>query len=278
MNFERICIVRKLNASNSVAVNSVVTDIEAWANTQDCDIILPEDNQADEKTLFVAIGGDGTVIHAAKLALEHGAPALGFNLGKVGFLADFETKNVMATLHAAFEGQLEEDSRMVIAVKDNDGNQVLALNDFVLSCMYSDTTFSYDLFAGQKYAGSHSANGVIVSTPTGSTAYALSVGGAIIMPTGADILQVLPIAAQTLTSRPLIVPADLGVSIKFPYTKDRPVTLKADGQSVMTFTTEDDETHFASIAIEPIYKTVKLLHHNSWNHFDVLNKKLNWNK
>lgn len=277
MSIETIRIVRKLNAYNSMDVNSVVVDIEDWAAANSIQI-LDNDQQGNENTLYVAIGGDGTTIHASKLALDHGAPVLGFNLGKVGFLADFETKNVQATLHAALEGMLEEDNRMVISIRTESGEEILALNDFVLSCKFSDTTFSYDLFADRKYAGSHTANGVIVSTPTGSTAYALSVGGAIIMPTGADVLQVLPIAAQTLTSRPLIIPADSGVSIKFPITKERPLTLRADGQIVAEYSIDADDTQFQTIAIQLIYKTVKLLHHNSWNHFDVLNKKLNWNK
>lgn len=278
MTLDTIRIVKKLDAANSNAVKSVVVDIESWAASNGVEI-LDEDEDSTERTLHVAIGGDGTVIHAAKLALEYGAPVLGFNLGKVGFLADFEPNNVQSTLHAAFEDMLAEDQRMVIGVKlDGKNTQFLALNDFVLSCKFSDTTLSYDLFVDRSYAGSHSANGAIVSTPTGSTAYALSVGGSIIMPTGAEVLQVLPIAAQTLTSRPLIVPAEPGISIKFPYSSARPVTLRADGQIVLEFLSSDDQTYYQTIQIDPVHQKVKLLHHNSWNHFDVLNKKLNWNK
>jgi NAD+ kinase len=271
-------IVRKLNGPSSDAVESVVSDIERFADKHDIDLA---DDLLDctEDTLFIAIGGDGTVIHAAKLALDHSASVLGFNLGKVGFLADFETKNVAATLHAAYEGLLAEDERTVIEIKAGEFSY-LALNDFVLSAKFSDTTLSYDLFVDQHFAGSHTANGVIVSTPTGSTAYALSVGGSIIMPTGADVLQVVPIAAQTLTSRPLIVPAEPGVSIKFPYSSNRPVTLRADGQQVREYGADGscDQTYYDTITISPLFKKVKLLHHDNWNHFDVLNKKLNWNK
>lgn len=273
---DTIHIVKKLNAANSDAVASVVADIQNWAAARAIDII--EEN-FDEHTLFVAIGGDGTVIHAAKKALDYGAPVLGFNLGKVGFLADFEVKNVQATLHAAFEDMLEADDRLIISIDGGNGlPKFMALNEFVISCKYSDTTFPYDLFVNRSYAGSHTANGVIISTPTGSTAYSLSVGGAIIMPAASEVLQIVPIAAQTLTSRPLIVPAGPGVSIKFPYTKDRPVTIRADGQVIWELTANDDQMHFQTITVEPVPMMVTLLHHNSWNHFDVLNKKLNWNK
>lgn len=279
MALENIRIVKKLDAAESIAVRSVYADIECWAKNRGVDI-LDEDDVATASTLHVAIGGDGTVIHAAKQALECGAPVLGFNLGKVGFLADFDPNRVDATLFAAFEERLAEDERMVIQLGVNGAfaDTFLALNDFVISCKYSDTTFKYDLAVDRSYAGTHSANGVIVSTPTGSTAYALSVGGSIVMPSAPDVLQVLPIAAQTLTSRPLIVPADPGVTIKFPWSKDRPVTIRADGQVILEFVMENDETEFSTVTIVPTHKKVRLLHHDSWNHFDVLNQKLNWNK
>jgi NAD+ kinase len=275
-----ICIIRKLNAANSDAVNSVIKDIEQWAAAADVELLdeADEHDTPTKDTLFVAIGGDGTVIHAAKQALKYDAPVLGFNLGKVGFLADFETKKVQATLHAAFEDMLEADERMVVMLDDDSRPGAMALNDFVISCKFSDTTFPYDLFIDRAFAGSHTANGVIICTPTGSTAYALAVGGAIIMPSVPDILQVVPIAPQTMTSRPLIVPASPGLTIKFPVYKDRPITIRADGQPIAEYSNDADQVQFHTVSITPIEKRVKLLHHNSWNHFDTLNKKLNWNK
>lgn len=267
-SFCTICIVRKINATDSPQVESVALDVWRWCVTNSVDIVT----EIEESTLVVAIGGDGTVINAALRAAEVGAMVLGFNLGKVGFLADFSSKKVIETLTAAWTNQLHSDVRTILLAKIGD-DEHYALNDFVISCTLSDTTMHYDLMVNNRFAGTHSANGVIISSATGSTAYALSVGGAIIMPS-LDVMQVVPIAAQTLTSRPLIVSGEGGVGIKYQILDDRPVTIRADGNPIKV--SNESMRMFGYVTISKSEKTVKLLHHHSWNHFDILTQKLGW--
>lgn len=269
-----IFIVEKLNAPNSAPVQSVVNDIRHWASRNDVDV-LDDKSYIDSDTLVIAVGGDGTVIAAAKIAIVHDAAVIGFNTGKVGFLADFEAKRVYETLNAAFGNALKVEKRATVSVVIGD-ETFTAFNDIVISCAQSDCTLTYDLFVGEGYAGTHTANGVIISTPTGSTAYALAVGGAIIVP-NLDVLEVVPTAAQTLTSRPLIIPGMPGATVKFAYTNDRPVSVRVDGQPVHTFTAKEGFEHYA-LDIRQSERKVNLLHHISWNHFDVLTEKLHWNK
>lgn len=270
-----IFIVSKLDNPNSESVRSITNDIEHWARVKGVNIIAHA-SDATNQTLFVAIGGDGTVIYAAKEALQYDAAVLGFNIGKVGFLADFDALHVFESLTAAFTGSLKEEQRTTIEI-EFDGVKYNALNDIVVSCSQSDSTLTYELMVSDEFAGRHTANGVIISTPTGSTAYALSVGGAIIIPS-LDVMEVVPIAAQTLTSRPLIVPSTPGIAIKFSYSSRRPVTVRVDGSSAREFTSEFPESTFHTLTIGTGSRKVRLLHHYSWNHFDVLTKKLFWNK
>jgi NAD+ kinase len=187
-------------------------------------------------------------------------------------LADFSSDKVIETLQSAWNDRLQCDERSVLKALIND-TEYYALNDFVISCTLSDTTMQYSLMVHDGFAGNHLANGVIISTATGSTAYALSVGGAIIMPS-LDVMQVVPIAAQTLTSRPLIVSGSGGVSIKFQNIEDRPVTVRADGNPIdVEF---NQKNVFGFVDIKTSNYVVKLLHHHSWNHFDILTQKLGW--
>lgn len=275
-----LIVVSKLDAPNSPAVLGVFADVAAWCKHRKVDmIVFPSEALHVDKNnkLVVAIGGDGTVITAAKIGLQFKCPVIGFNLGKVGFLADFDPKQVNRALEAAYLNQLKCDSRALLSITI-DGVEHLALNDVVVSCEQSDTSLRYDLGVGMEHAGSHTANGVILSTATGSTAYAMAVGGAIMHPLLADVMQVTPIAAQTLTSRPLIVPSDPGVTIKFQVHNLRPVNVRCDGVVVARFANPDPGIIHTSLKVKGHNRYAQMLHHFSWNHFDVLTEKLYWNR
>lgn len=284
--FQNVVVVKKLDAPNSKAVQMVFSNVAHWCEMAAVKLTVWEaaaDYNFDEwrkvpGLLVVAIGGDGTVIQASKLAIQLKAPVIGFNLGKVGFLSDFDPKNVYQSMSAASLGELKRDQRGTLAAGVDDNLIGTCLNDIVISCAQSDTSFSYDLLVNGAFAGTHVANGVIFSTATGSTAYALAVGGAIIMPELSDIMQVVPIAPQTMTSRPLIVSSDPGSAIMFHVTKERPITVRIDGQIAHTFTNETDEPQYHRVEVQSGIDSVQLLHHGNWNHFETLTKKLGWNK
>ena len=284
-------IVKKLDDPNSQAVTKVYDDVRNWCNsrgirhyTYDPTITYErgEDKDAsaeESQVAVIAIGGDGTVIAAAKLAWELNAPVIGFNLGKVGFLADFPPRSVDQTLTAYLHDRLVEEVRGTIRffAGPDSGEDDVAINDIVISCAQSDTALEYDLIVGDYFAGTHQANGVIMSTPTGSTAYALGVGGPIMLPECQDIMEIVPIAPQTLTSRPLIVPAGVGASIRFLVKPGKPVTVRVDGVIRHTFEAADKPT-YEQVLIRASSEKVRLLHHSGWNHFHALTQKLGWNK
>lgn len=289
MSFGCIVLVKKLNAPNSQAVQIVVADVVSYAQTSNIPVFVYGDDPWEKivkaignlpTPIVIAIGGDGTVITAAKLAWELGAPVLGFNLGKVGFLADFCPKSVRQTLDAALTNKLVQECRGTIKFKSDQalGISCVAVNDIVISCENSDTSLQYDLLVGNAFAGTHTANGVIFSTPTGSTAYALAVGGSIIMPSMQEVMQIVPVAAQTLSSRPLIVPSYPGATIKFLVTKDRPVTVRVDGIIAAKFSNPEEAPNYVSVEVEKHHNAIRLLHHDNWNHFKALTEKLGWNK
>jgi NAD+ kinase len=244
--------------------------------------IIESYQEVDEQTVLVPVGGDGTVLHAAKAALEFNLPIIGFNLGRVGFLTDL-TASYHSVMHLFFalvgEAQLyadnpdifKEDHRTLLSVEFN-GFEYVAMNDFVISDLYADSIINYDLKVGNSEAGTHKANSVIVATPTGSTAYALMVGGSIIEP-DLDVIEVIPVAPLTMASRPIIMSGKSGVTITVHNKKGREVSCKADGQEVVRLRGDD-----TTITIKRHDRKVRLLHLQDWNYFEKLSLKLGWNK
>lgn len=283
-----LLIVKKLDAPNSQVVLKVFDDVKNWCLGRgitpitydpDKEYVRNDKAQEDDRLAVVAIGGDGTVIAAAKLAWGLDAEVIGFNLGKVGFLADFPPRSVDQTLTAWVQGRLVSESRGTIRffAGPDSGPDDVAVNDIVISCAQSDTALEYDLIVGEYFAGTHQANGVIFSTPTGSTAYALGVGGPIMLPDCTNIIEVVPIAPQTLTSRPLIIPAKAGAAIRFLVKPGKPVTVRVDGMVRHTFEATD-KPQYEQVVVRASDETVTLLHHSGWNHFNALTEKLGWNK
>lgn len=242
--------------------------------------VLEKEAEIDKETLLIPVGGDGTVIHAAKLALKHNVPIIGFNLGNVGFLTDISFNEAIDNAFSGLFVYLDDpaafkiEERMLIEATHL-GRTYLALNDFVISNVYADSIIKYQLAIGDSYAGKHKANSVIVSTPTGSTAYALMAGGSIIEP-DLDVLEIVSVAALTMTSRPLIVSGDRSVTISLSLDerkKDSFMSCKADGQQVLLLSKDDQQ-----ITIKKHEKKLKMLHFKDWNYFQNLTSKLGWAK
>lgn len=245
--------------------------------------IIESYDDADHETLLVPVGGDGTVLFAAKAALAYDLPIIGINLGQVGFLTDLTATDqaIEDLFFAMVQHQVpgfadgisafKEDHRTLLSVEFN-GSEYVAMNDFVISDLYADSIINYDLKVGTSAAGTHRANSVIIATPTGSTAYALMVGGSIIEP-DLDVMEIIPVAPLTMASRPIIVGGSSTIEIKIHNKKNREVSLKSDGQEIARLRGDD-----ATITIKRHNKKVKLLHYKKWNYFEKLSLKLGWNK
>lgn len=276
--FNKVHVVRKLNAQNDSVVGKVANLVHNALFLDSKKHIVSED-LVDDKTLVVAIGGDGTMLGAMRLAHTKNAVATGINLGNVGFLTDFSNDadlftHIANALHDRdqyIEERIALQYNLLSKDELNPFNHRLAFNEFVISNKYSDHLIKYTLFIADRRAGSHRANALITSTPTGSTAYALSAGGGLLLPS-MQAFQVIPVAPINLTSRPIIIPSHEEIRISIE--TEGEWILKGDGVTIGTF----DNNSFidTQIVITQSPQKVKILHSKHWSYFDMLTQKLGW--
>jgi len=169
---------------------------------------VPEAAIGGRADLVIAVGGDGTLLYAARLVARHGVPLLGVNRGRLGFLTDISPKDMVPSVDAALRGELQADERPLLAAQlhaaDGSFAQALALNDVVMQKHDTGRTLDFETRIDQRFVNTHDGDGIIVASATGSTAYALSCGGPIIEP-HLDALVIAPICAHTLSDRPIVV-------------------------------------------------------------------------
>ena len=191
-----------------------VVENEACVSGLPC---APGRELAAKSDLIVVLGGDGTLIHAAGLCAGREVPILGVNMGTLGFLTEFPRDRVWEALDAALAGKLQASRRLMLAAEVRRGGQVLlsgaALNDVVIARDALSRLARLDVSVDSKEAATYEADGLIVATPTGSTAYSLSAGGPIVYPTH-DAILLTPICPHALTQRPLVLPADLPIHMR----------------------------------------------------------------
>lgn len=276
--FNKVHVVRKLNAQNDPVVGKVANLVHNALFLDSKKHIVTED-LVDSKTLVVAVGGDGTMLEAMRLAHNKGAVATGINLGNVGFLTDFSNDSDLFTHIANALHDVGHPIEHRIALQYNllskgESNVVdfrLAFNEFVISNKYSDQLLKYTLFIGDRCAGIHRANALIVGTPTGSTAYTLSAGGGLLLPS-MEAMQIVPVAPISMSSRPIIVPSNEEVRISIE--TDGEWILKSDGVTIGTF--EHLSFIDTQVVITQSPQKVKILHSKHWSYFNMLTQKLGW--
>lgn len=273
--FNRYFVVPKLNSENGPAVQRVIDVIEKTATQMGA--FRTDANNITPVTLVIAIGGDGTMLEAMRIAAKNDAVAIGINLGRVGFLTEIANQQHLAhALAAAFSLRTDTFVEERTLLTTSTDPAVPVCNEVSVSQLYADSLITYRLWIGDMDAGVHRANGILVSTPTGSTAYTLSVGGALMMP-GMEAIQVAPVAPSTMTSRPIIVPASTHVRLQV---WGGHITVRADGQVIGSC--EGDcainatKTNPYEVSINAYERKAKILHFSGWNFFDVLTEKLGW--
>jgi NAD+ kinase len=230
---------------------------------------------ATEADVVMTFGGDGTLLDAAR-AVAHStgdAPLIGINLGRLGFLTDVGPQHLTAALEAILDGRTRVEGRMMIAgVVNVDGHNTtsrLALNDIVVTRGALSRMIELDVTVDGHEVCHVKADGLIVATPTGSTAYNLSAGGPIVHPS-LDALVLTPIAPHTLTHRPLVLPADARIAIRTRAEPQGELVGTFDGQFAVTLEPGD------SVHIERAPRVVRLLYTSRRTHFDMLREKLKW--
>jgi NAD+ kinase len=216
----------------------------------------------------LVLGGDGTILHVAALAMHHKKPILGVNSGRLGFMANTQKENLEYALNCLQEGNFTLDSRHFLQAETADGKVYHALNEFLFTRRDSTSMISVEASSNGDKINTYWADGLIVSSPTGSTAYNLSAGGPIVMP-GTEVLVLTPINPHTLTTRPLVLPSDKKLTIRID--KQRYETLFSyDGNVV-----EIHDLPF-EIQIERSGYTVDLVQLPNQNYFETLRNKLLW--
>jgi len=230
------------------------------------------DDCARRTDMLVAFGGDGTILSAARAVGAAGTPILGINLGKLGFLAELAPEEVEKAVADIVAKKYDVQERLVLEARSpNVANKVFcAVNDIVIDKSRSSRIIDLETYIDGAFAVTYRADGLIVATPTGSTAYALSNGGPIVTPTS-SVFGITPISPHTLSGRPLIVPETSVVRIRVSGNSDE-VLISADGQ------TEAFLKPPVEVEIKKAGYTLKLVKRRDRSYFDVLRAKLLWGK
>ncbi|HSB08047.1 MAG TPA: NAD(+)/NADH kinase [Blastocatellia bacterium] len=227
---------------------------------------------ADNCDLLIVLGGDGTMISTARLVAGRGILVLGINLGTLGYLTEFAADEAIPALEYVVRGQYEVDMRMMLDWRVlRDGDEVgrgTALNDVVLNKSALARIIDIDCWVGTHYVTGYRADGLIVATPTGSTAYNLSAGGPIIA-RGAEAISICPICPHTLTNRPLVLPFDVEITLQMN-TREQEVMLTSDGQTGLPMMAAD------KVEIRKSEKTFNTVCSKERDYFEILRSKLKW--
>lgn len=224
------------------------------------------DSLCKKVDFLVSVGGDGTLLSVVRRSFKHNIPILGINLGTLGFLTDINMHELEKFLGAFKKDNYRIDNRMMIEGNLN-LNSFVAFNDIVISRKSISSMISIDAKIDGKPFNSYYGDGVIISSPTGSTAYNLSVGGPLVYPL-TEAFIITPVAPHSLTQRPLVMPADF--EIEFTISDNQGAVIIVDGQDIYEIGQND------SIKIKIAQDNARLIHRCERNYFDVLNEKLRW--
>ena len=223
-----------------------------------------------ECDLLISLGGDGTILRAATIIRELNIPILGINLGRLGFLSNLDKTNPTNVIELLEKGNYELDKRTLLKLETNAeifGETKFALNDFTLLKRDTSSMITIHTYIGDEFLNTYWADGLIVSTPTGSTGYSLSCGGPIVYPSSKTFV-ITPVAPHSLTARPIIIP------------DDRKVVLKFQGRTDNFLCTLDSRVeHINSTVSLSLCKNdfnINLIRFKAQNFSKTIREKLNW--
>ena len=219
--------------------------------------------------ILVTIGGDGTLISVVRRSYKYQLPVLGLHAGKLGFLADLSIEEMADFVKLLMKGEFRIDERAVLeaTIKTQNGdNTIFAFNDIVLTRPSISKMIHFETLVDDKAFNTYYGDGVIITTPTGSTAYNLSAGGPVLFPL-TNVFAVTPICPHSLTQRPVVLPGHFSIDVKTP---DKSALLIVDGQDMHEFGSGD------TISIKLAQTPARLIHRKEFNYFEVLKEKLRW--
>lgn len=237
------------------------------------EVVEPEKLAASVE-LIVVLGGDGTMIGTSRMIGDYDVPVVGINYGTLGYLAEFRVEEMFTALESIFKGDYRIDTRVRLAVDLVCGEEILmhsrVLNDVVINKSALARIIELEAFMNGQLISSFRADGLIISTPTGSTAYNLSAGGPVVYPS-MNALVITPICPFTLSDRPIVVPDDALIELGLR-TPNEEVVLTLDGQVGIPIQTKH------RVRIRKSLTTFKIVQPKNRNYFEVLREKLRWGK
>ncbi|MDH5562846.1 MAG: NAD(+)/NADH kinase [Nitrospirota bacterium] len=279
--FQTVGILIKPSAPN---MRQQVAQVQDWLkvhqktillDAMDSPSLLPDSPErqriAQQADLLIVLGGDGTMLSGARLVERRGIPILGVNMGGLGFLTEINFEDLPEALEKIFSGQFQLDARLMLAVHIRRANQIIgsysALNDIVVSKGHLARMISTTVSVNDAFMTNIQSDGLIVSTPTGSTAYSLSSNGPILDPS-VDALLINPICPHTLSHRPFLAPGNVSISIQL--TSQECAMATVDGQEGQEIITGD------KVEIQASGHRTQLIRFPGRTYFEVLRKKLRW--
>ena len=279
--FREIGILVKEDLSNGIdneAVNLMINSIsnldinlyiDKSSNNKNENFTVLEHKEFVKKVdIVVVFGGDGTLLNAARKYLNYDIPILGINMGNVGFLTDISTDNFEKTIKEVLDGNYKIEERNLVSAKFGN-NHLYGLNEVVIHSGAYAQLMRYRLNVNDKVVYEQRSDGLIIATPTGSTAYALSAGGPIIHPS-LDVWTILPMLPQSLSSRPFVISTDEKVEMDLFDGPNENAKICVDGQD------DIDIPYGEKILISKMEKTLKLVHPNDNDFFEACREKLGW--
>jgi len=292
--FQHIALIGKhhasgINPSSSAHSAAILKSLAGFLQQQACHVTIEQETAIhagveDLATLDVAgiaqncdlalvLGGDGTMLGFGRQLAPHGIPLIGINQGRLGFITDIALDQIEATLKPMLQGAYEEDHRVLMHGQVWRGSDcvfdALALNDVVVNRGATSGMVELRVSVDGHFVANQRADGLIIATPTGSTAYALSAGGPMLQPSLGGLVMV-PIAPHTLSNRPLVLadPAEIVIEL----VAGRDASANFDMQSLSTLLIGDQ------VKVRKSPHHAVFLHPRGWSYFDTLRQKLHWNE
>jgi len=274
---------------NDRSVGDALAGIRGWLEKNDLQVLLGSTTSAHIKgaridesralgeviDLAIVVGGDGTMLSAARKLAEHNVPAVGVNLGRLGFLADISMQNLAPGLEAILRGDYRIEQRSLLDTSVHLGGKTVcrgkSLNDTVISKGSTGRLIEFEIRVDGQFLSQTRSDGIIIATPTGSTAYSLSAGGPIIYPT-LPVVSLSPICPHTLSNRPIVLDQNARIEITSLVFAETHANLALDGRIACDL--GGDEI----ITVTRAPEMLSMIRIKRDNHFETLRSKLGWNE
>ena len=234
---------------------------------------LAQGEMGKKRDLIIVVGGDGSLLSAARMAINVDVPVIGINRGRLGFLTDILPQDIDTKLLDVIQGHYQEEKRFLLHSQIHDNQSTFfdgtALNDVVLSRGNETHLVEFEVYINQQYVCDYRSDGLVISTPTGSTAYALSAGGPIMNPS-LNAIVIVPLFSHSLSSRPLVIDGDSKIDLLISKHNETNLIVSCDGH----------ESHIVKqeqhVSVTKNIQQLRLLHPLDYHYYDTLRIKLGW--